>query len=87
MRSDQSTIDVKFIFELNVFTCHGESIDTNPFSDRILPTNYRTFNETESSNLGALHNCGVVDALTRTDCDSSSDDHIRTEFSCGVNLC
>ena len=86
VRSDESPIDVKFIFELNIFSGDGEPIDADPLANGIFPANNRAFNETVATDLGALHDCRVVDTLAWPDCDSRSDDHVGAEFGCRVHL-
>ena len=86
VRRDQSPIDVEFIFELNISSSDGEAIDADPLANGIFPANNRAFNETVATDLGALHDCGVIDALAWADCDSSSDDYVGAEFGCRVYL-
>jgi hypothetical protein len=86
MRSDHSPINVKFIFELNIFAGDCESVDADPLADRILPADDRALNEAVAADLGALHHCGIVDALTRAHCHSRTDHHVGTQLRGGVHL-
>jgi hypothetical protein len=86
VRHDHRSIHKEFIFDLYIFSSDSEAIDANPLTDGVLPPDYAALDETIAVDLGSLHHSGIVDFLTWSNDNSSSDDNIGAELCGRVNF-
>jgi hypothetical protein len=86
VRHDHGSVHIEFIFDLYIFSSDSEAIDADPLTDGVLPSDYAALDETIAVDLGSLHHSGIVDFLTWSNDNSSSDDNIGAELCGRVNF-
>ncbi len=86
MRHDHGAVDKHLVLDLNVLSGDGEAVDPGPLADSVLPADDAAFNERIAMDLGALHDCGIVNSAAWANDALGSNNHIGSEMSCWVNF-
>lgn len=86
MRKNHCPVNNQFIFNLDIFSSHSKSVDSDPFPNSIAPSNNTSFDKRKALKSGVAHYGWIIDFTSWPDFAICTNDNIWSEYWTLINL-